>query len=78
MSHDAVGAEESHSLSESWRIRQASGVIQSKSEGVKARSSEVRGGRSWASQLKKRENLPFPAFVFHLGLQGMGQYHPHR
>lgn len=73
-----MGAEESHSLlSESWRMRQASGVIQSKSEGVKARSSEVRGGRSCASQMKKRI-CPSPAFVFHLGLQGMGQYHPHR
>ena len=50
LSHEAVGAEKSHSLlSESWRMRQSSGVIQSKSEGLKARSSEVRGRRNWAS-----------------------------
>lgn len=27
---------------------------------------------------EEEENLLFPAFVFHLSLQGMGQYHPQR
>lgn len=65
-----------HLLSGSWRPREASDVIESKSKGPRTRNADIQGQEETECPLKRREGSPFRCCLLVLSRTSVVQRRP--